>query len=268
MNEKIGIIGCGWLGFPLAKQLIKNQYEIHGSTTSKDKLKRLEEASITPFLIQLTSEGIDGDIKACLSQCKTLILNIPPGLRKNPNSDYVKKMSHLIPHIETSSVENVLFISSTSVYDDDESFPVITENSPTSNSEIASQLLAAESLFQTHKNFKTTVLRFSGLIAEDRHPATILSGKTQLKNGNAPINLIHRTDCIGIIISILQRQTWNEIFNASTTPHPTKKEYYTRICETLMIALPEFENDMKSKGKIINSEKLVRLLNYDFKMKL
>lgn len=268
MNENIAVIGCGWLGFPLAKKLIDLNYKVSGSTTSKAKLKQLKYAQISPFYIEVNSEGIQGDINSCLSNCQTLILNIPPGLRKNPSHDYVAQMKHLIAPIEASYVKHVLFISSTSVYDDYESFPLITENSPTSNSKNATQLLNVESHFQKNKNFKTTILRFSGLYAEGRHPATFLSGKTQLKNPNAPVNLIHRIDCIAIIISIITTHTWNDIFHASTTPHPTKKEYYTRICKELDLPIPQFENENISQGKIINSEKLIHHLDYDFKMKL
>ena len=49
MNKNISIIGCGWLGFPLAKHLIRLGYHIKGSTTSKDKLTKLESEGIEAF---------------------------------------------------------------------------------------------------------------------------------------------------------------------------------------------------------------------------
>lgn len=266
MNQKVAIIGCGWLGLPLAKSLIKRGYKIHGSTTSKDKIERLETSNISAFLLRFSSEGIKGDIKSCLSDCQTLILNIPPGLRKNPEHNYVQQMKHVLKHVEVSSVKHVLFVSSTSVYDDEVTMPNITETSPTSKK--VSQLLDVEALFQNNENFETTLLRFSGLFSEDRHPARFLSGRTNLKNADAPINLIHRDDCIGIISKLLEHGIWNAVFNAATTPHPTKKDYYISVCKRFQIPIPEFEKHSESKGKIIDSKKLVRVLNYDFKIKL
>ncbi len=35
--KSIGILGCGWLGFPLAKFLKKKNYSIKVSSTNKDK---------------------------------------------------------------------------------------------------------------------------------------------------------------------------------------------------------------------------------------
>ena len=42
-QNKIGIIGCGWLGLPLAKEFISNNYKVKGSTTTKEKLKISEK---------------------------------------------------------------------------------------------------------------------------------------------------------------------------------------------------------------------------------
>ena len=40
--KKIGILGCGWLGFSLAKSLIGDGYEVHGSSTSIEKKDEFE----------------------------------------------------------------------------------------------------------------------------------------------------------------------------------------------------------------------------------
>ena len=268
MKDNICVMGCGWLGLPLAKVLIENGHKVRGTTTSTTKLSILEQATILPFLIELSSEGVIGPIDDCLSNCKTLILNIPPGLRKNPESDYVQKMKHLLKHIEVSTIEQVVFIGSTSVYDDSEHFPILTESSKTSTASIASKLVAVEALFQNSMHFKTTILRFSGLFSEDRHPATFLSGKTNLKNAKAPVNLIHRNDCIAITLKLLKKNIWNAVLNAATPTHPTKKDYYTSVCNRLNIPIPVFDNTSESQGKIIDSSKLVHLLNYEFKVKL
>lgn len=269
MKRKICVIGCGWLGFPLAKSLFKKGYRVSGSTTSPEKISVLNSSNIQGFLIQISSEGIIGDIKDCLAECETLIVNIPPGLRKNPEANYVKQMQFLIPFVEDSSVKNVLFVSSTSVYDDTESFPVISEISETSSvSKTAQQLLAVEANFQKNLNFKTTIIRFSGLFGEDRHPAKHLSGRQNIKNPAAPVNLIHLIDCISIIENIIQHGIWNTTFNASTTPHPSKETYYLSVCKRLNLTLPEFDQSQVSKGKTIDSTKLAQVLGYEFKIKL
>jgi len=196
-------------------------------------------------------------------------LNIPPGLRRNPDANYVGQIESLIPHIEASSIQKVIFVSSTSVYADEMSFPEITEQSkPNPTSESGKQLLIVEEMLQKNPNFECTVLRFAGLFGNDRHPAKQLSGKTKLQNAEAPVNLIHLSDCIDIILKIIQQDCFGETFNASTSPHPSKSSYYLSICKAMNLALPSYDFSRESKGKIIISHKLEQLLNYKFQIKL
>ena len=55
---QISILGCGWLGLPLAKSLIAKRRSVNGSTTSENKLQILKDADINPFLVTLESESI------------------------------------------------------------------------------------------------------------------------------------------------------------------------------------------------------------------
>jgi len=124
--------------------------------------------------------------------------------------------------------------------------------------------LQTEQLLQSNLNFKTTVLRFGGLIGEDRHPVRFLAGRKNLDNPNAPINLIHQKDCIGIIQKIIELDCWNETFNAVTPYHPSRKEYYTQKAKERNLDLPEFNNDKFSIGKTIASSKIEVVLDYAF----
>lgn len=269
MNKNISIIGCGWLGWPLASELIKNNYSVKGSTTSKDKMPLLTQADILPFLISIDEDGIKGPIDDCLNDSDILIINIPPGLRKNPNANFVKQMELLCTPIENSTITKVLYVSSTAVYEDDFKTPIITEKSlPNGQSASAKQLIAAERIFKINRNFETTILRFGGLIGDDRDPAKFLSGKNNLKNPDGPVNLIYQKDAIAIIKNIIQNNHWNTDFNAVAPQHPTKKAYYTSRCKIQNLPVPQFDEYNHSKGKIISSEKVKRILHYDFQYHL
>ncbi len=265
MNKRISIIGCGWLGLPLAAELVKNGHLVKGSTTSTDKFELLKAAGIAPFLVTISEDNIDGHIEDCLKDSEVLIINIPPGLRKDPNADFAKKMTLLCKHIEDSDIEKVLYVSSTSVYEDTLELPLITEESPTdAPSATAKQLIAAEHIFKTNPHFQTTILRFGGLMGDDRHPAKFLSGRTNVKDPEAPVNLIHQQDCIGIIKAILEHEQWQTEFNAAAPQHPTKEGYYNAICDAKNIPRPHFDHSIPSKGKHIDSEKIQQTLTYQF----
>ena len=124
-----------------------------------------------------------------------------------------------------------------------------------------------EALLQSNLNFKTTVIRFGGLLGEDRHPTKFLAGKTNVENPDAPVNLIQREDCIGIIEKILNQveyDNWGATFNAVAPFHPTKKEYYTQKATDLNLALPKFAASNSIVGKTILNDKLIKYLQYSF----
>lgn len=261
--KQISILGCGWLGLPLANSLLKNGFSVKGSTTSLEKISLLENHRIQAFQIELSETEIRGEINSFLENSEILIIDIPPKLRSISSENFVKKIQNLIPFIEKSTVEKIIFISSVSVYGDDNS--IITEATKLQpDTESGKQLVEAENLLQSNSNFKTSIVRFGGLIGENRHPIHFLAGRQNLENPEGPINLIHQTDCIGIIESIICHTELVEVFNAVAPFHPSRKEYYTQKAIELGLPLPEFDKEKISVGKTILSDKTETILNYKF----
>jgi nucleoside-diphosphate-sugar epimerase len=269
--KQISILGCGWLGMPLAKSLLEKGFSVKGSTTSLEKISALESNGIQPFQIELSETEIKGEIDSFLKNSEILIIDIPPKLRSISSENFVKKIQNLIPFIEKSEIEKVIFISSTSVYSDAPSpevsgaFSVTESTKPNPETESGKQLLATEILLQINPNFKTTVVRFGGLIGDDRHPIHFLAGRKNIENPEAPINLIHQKDCIGIIEAIVKQECWNETFNAVAPFHPSRTVYYTQKALEQNLPLPEFDQTKISIGKTILSDKLGNTLDYKFK---
>lgn len=264
--KKIAVLGCGWLGFPLAKALLKNGYVVNGSTTSSEKIKVLETVGINAFQINISENEIVGDIAKFLDNVEILVIDIPPKLRGISSSDkkeFVKKIENLIPFIEKCAVKKVLFISSTSVYKD-ENKEVSETTIPQPETEAGIQLLQTELLLQKNNFFKTTVLRFGGLVGENRHPIHFLAGRKGLENPEAPINLIHQEDCMAIILKIIKSEVWNETLNAVAPFHPSRFDYYTQKAVDLNLPLPEFDFGKVSIGKTISSKKTENILKYKF----
>lgn len=264
---QISILGCGWLGLPLAKSLLEKGYSVHGSTTSIEKISILKSDGISPFQISLGEDKIEGEIDLFLANSEILIIDIPPKLRGDSKENFVGKIQTLVPFIEKSSIGKVIFVSSTSVYSDDNS-TITEEFKPNPDSESGKQLVAAEKILQSNSNFKTTILRFGGLIGHDRHPIKFLAGRKNIENPEAPINMIHQEDCISIIESVINKNSWNETFNAVVPFHPTRKEYYTQKAIDFGLTLPEFDESKPSVGKLILSTKIEKILGYTFKKEL
>lgn len=260
---QISILGCGWLGLPLAKSLLQNGFSIKGSTTSLEKISLLESEGITPYLVRLEEQQISASVADFLADSQILIINIPPKLRGGSTENFVAKITTLLPFIENSTVEKVLFVSSTSVYGEDNEF--VTEASVLNpDTEGGRQLAIVKNVLQKNSRFQTTILRFGGLISDERNPVRFLSGRVNIENPDAPINLIHQDDCIGIIEKIIALNSWDETYNAVAPFHPTRQEYYTQKASELNLALPKFAALNTIVGKTILNNKLIEALDYSF----
>ena len=255
---KISILGCGWLGFPLAKSLVAAGHSVAGSTTQQEKLKTLLAEGIAPYLIRFDPQPV-GENLSDFFDTDILIIAIPPK-RKSAGTDYYLNQLHeIINNAQKTKTRSIILISSTSVYP--ESNTVVVETDAMSDS----YGVQAENIIMTSP-LKSTVLRFGGLFGPGRNPGRFLSEKTNIGGAENPVNLIHLTDCIGIIQKVIEKNIWGEIFNACAGSHPTRKEFYSRMAILSGMPTPEFASADQKSFKIVNAEKLVQRLDYQFQV--
>lgn len=255
----VSILGCGWFGLPLAKQLVQSGYEVKGSTTTKEKLANIRSAGIGAYLFTLDQDEGAGDF----FDSEILILGVPPKLRSGSGEDYEGKVRRLTERLQDTRVKQVIFISSTSVFPD--SNRVFNENdAPVPETASGKAILGAERCLQDCTFFNTTVIRFSGLIGPDRDPGRFFAGKTNIPNGQAPVNLIYLDDCMGITMTILDKEVFGQVFHAVMPQHPQKSSFYSKASLASGYTVPEFVDEL-GKWKIIESINVPNLLNYDFK---
>lgn len=247
MKHKISILGCGWLGLPLANLLSHKNYSIKGSTTSVSKIPVLKEQGVLPYLIDLKDYGTN--FMEFLDS-ESLVICI--------TSKSIEGFKNLIRQIELSSIKQVLFISSTSVYPNLNQ--IVTEESPIKESLLSD----IEQLFRANLNFKTSVIRFGGLFGYNRKPGNFFKGNKIINNPEGHINLIHRDDCVKIIMDIISANMWGEILNACTDSHPTRRVFYTQEMLKLGREMPIFNEKSSNEYKIVSNEKLKTLLGYHF----
>ncbi|MGY6649303.1 NAD(P)-binding domain-containing protein [Wenyingzhuangia sp. IMCC45574] len=255
-NKVFSILGCGWLGLPLAESLVNSGFTVKGSTTTVEKCETLLNKDIQPYVL-MVDEDIEGNLEHFL-QSDILLINVP--YRKQRS--FIKSYQKLVEAIEISTVKHVIFISSTSVYADinDE----VTEKEPFKINSAKKDLIALEKLFQNNPNFDTTVIRFAGLIGGTRNPGNFFKEDRIVENALSKVNLIHLEDCIEIIKAIVDKEKWNTTFNAAASTHPTKANYYKKATEMVGKKPATFKEELKS-FKVISNQKLIDELDYTFK---
>jgi nucleoside-diphosphate-sugar epimerase len=259
----ISIIGCGWLGLPLAEHLIRAGFHIKGSTTRQEKLGELEKAGIEPYLLTLDPGLKCRPAVSSLLEADVLVINIPPGRsRENVVSYHKLQISNLITAVAASTVRFVVFVSSTSVYPDLNR--EVSEEDAAADEGSGKALLEAENMLFNRPEFSTTVLRLSGLYGHGRHPVHYLAGKTNLPNARAPVNLVHRDDCVRVISSVIRKNVRGQIFSVCSDRHPSRKDLYTAVAARLGLTPPQFAENGKEGYKLVSNAKLKAHLNYEF----
>lgn len=250
MNIKtISILGSGWLGLPLAGHFVSKGNHVKISTRSESRLQHLSSLKAEPFIIDI--DNLPNNLHNFL-QTDILIINIPS---KNING-----FSNLLKEIEKADIEKVIFVSSTSVYENTNK--TVYESS--GEESVKSPLLTIENLFRDSSKIKPTIIRFGGLIGYSRNPGKFFSKGKPVQNPDSYVNLIHRDDCIGIISQIVEQEIWGEVFNCCADTHPTKRDYYTQAAKNLGVPAPEFIDADSKSFKIISNLKVKKVLNYDF----
>jgi nucleoside-diphosphate-sugar epimerase len=245
MNS-VSILGCGWLGKPLALSFLEDGFNVKGSTTSEEKVDELEALGVETHLVNITDfEEYDTFLESDI-----LVIAI--------TSKDIDGFENLISQIQDSPIQKVIFISSTSVYPS--ANKVVTEDDAT----LKNPLVEIENLFMQNTYFETTILRFGGLFGGERHPANWFKQERKIPQPKGFVNMIHREDCIEIILEIISQNVWNEVFNACADHHPTRREFYTLAKLSKNFEVPEFENNDVYEWKIISAKKVQEVLNYTF----
>lgn len=267
MNKTIAIAGMGWLGLPLARHLKTLGFHIKGSVTKLDKATTLQKSGFDVYPVTISEDRVHGNVTAFLKKADHIIVMIPPGLRRNKGSDYVLKMSHFLAELENSSVTDCIFVSSTSVYGNAQE-TVTEKDLPQPENDAGRQLLQVEQLF-FNSSCNTSIVRFGGLLGGNRQPARYLAGRENLDGAHAPVNLIHRDDCIQIISEIIKQQAFGHIFNAVHPDHPIKIDYYTQRAAQLGLKTPHFASPLSNDlFKQVDSVNLKAILEYSFSSQL
>ncbi|MGB2128365.1 MAG: hypothetical protein ACPHXR_02700 [Flavicella sp.] len=254
---KYNILGCGWLGYPLALFLKQQGYAVGGSTRNDDKKSLFEENHISHHAIHIENNEIFGNLEALLD-ADVLCIAIPYSQQKNNR----KAFEYLALKIGRSKVQKVIFISSTSVYKDTNT--TISQTSSFVKNPQKKELIELEKMFLNQSGFKTTIVRFAGLIGGNRHPGNFFKEGRIVPNGLAPVNLIHLEDCLHILKIISEGNFVGEIFNAAADTHPSKKDFYTAASIKLGKNPAAFIEE-KITFKNIDNTQLKKRLEYTFK---
>ncbi|MFW2135033.1 epimerase [Chryseobacterium sp. TY4] len=243
--KKIGIIGCGWLGFRMAKYFVSTN-EIFTTTRSNDKINILSEQGFKTFKIDFDTESFlkPNDIWKNLD---IIIITIP--FSKSTDFEVLKtRFENLNSCIKTFE-KQIFLMSSIGIYPQIEK--EITETN-LDESLLNSNIFGIENLMK--RDFpQINILRLGGLMGENRYLS-----KYKIKEPQQIVNHIHFEDICRIVEKMINDNLQFKTYNLVAPLHPTKQQvvdFQTKNIETKI---------EESCGRKIVSEFLEKDLKYEF----
>jgi len=226
MKETIAILNCGWLGLPLAIQLQKLNYRVIAGTRQTEQFSDLKSHGLIPSHVSLIPETQNISKNWC--DASILIITLPfKRTFQNPGI-YLEQLKTLVPYIQSSThIKKIIFTSSTSIYP--QSKGNFNEKSEIDTHIRAKILFQCEKLFLDLPDISAIILRLGGLIGPNRQ----LNTQKPIKK-NKTLNLIHLTDCVNIIVEMLNQEVKNEIYNVVSNEHPKKSDKSPFITRLIM----------------------------------
>lgn len=248
--EKIGIIGCGWLGLHLAQHLSRKN-KIYGTTTSEEKCSQLEKLGFESEIHAFSDVEIGNNVKPwnILQELDVVIITIP--FPKNAEFDTLcNRFKNVVQFIKNFD-KPIFLMSSIGIY------PQIDEEMNETNvlEEYLNQNILGIEKLMRNEFPQINILRLAGLMGGSR-----VFSNYKISNPEQIVNHVHYEDICLIIEKMISRKMISKTYNVVAPQHPTKQEvidFQTHKKDTNHLS------DQK-KGRKIVSSILETELDYQF----
>jgi nucleoside-diphosphate-sugar epimerase len=174
-------------------------------------------------------------------------------------------------------IQRFVHASSTSVYGQTDG-SLVKETSPTQPTSVTSQVLVETEkvlLAVQQSGFPAVILRVAGIYGPERGHLFLQYLRNEARihgKGERIINMIHRDDLVGVIVTALRHARAGEIYNAVDDEPVAQIHFFRWLSETLGKWMPpsatEAENAERKRGltnKRVSNRKLKMELGYQFK---
>lgn len=262
----VGIIGCGWLGKPLAKNLIAQGCSVMGTSSQRDNVEVLVGEGIPARQLSLpaTSETLNNHD---VFNHQILVIAITPQF-KRARTDYAEKIEQIVAAAKhCGKTQRIILLNSSAIYNG--LLGEVDENSRLDLTAAKVEILQQAEKIALGYSDNSVTLRLAGLVGPNRHPGTFIKRRqergTVLADGDAKVNLIHQQDAIGLILALMNNTNAYGVFNGVCAIHPSKKDYYGVAAKALSLPAPVFNvSEEPAVTRIVTDNRSAIELGYQY----
>jgi nucleoside-diphosphate-sugar epimerase len=250
------IVGCGDIGFRVARELIKQDHQVQATIHFEEGAKVPQSAGIETIIANFDFQD---DIPDISMQGQQLFYFMPP--QGGGSSDY-----RMLNFCRKLSLDNcpskIVYISTSGVYGDcgDD---LVTEETPVNpQTSRAKRRVSAENQLQEQAErlgFDLVILRVTGIYGPGRLPISQLTkGHEVLRAEDAPnTNRIHSLDLVQICLAAMEKGEDGDIFNVCDGQESSMSEYFIAVAD--MYDLPQ-----PKQLSWVEAEKVMNPLTFSF----
>jgi nucleoside-diphosphate-sugar epimerase len=255
------VIGCGYVGTPLAKRLVDLGHEVWGIRRTAESAAELQQLGIKPFAADISQPGALDALPGSFDWVVNLVSSGKGGAAEY-RQVYVEGNRNLIEWARKQPVKKIVYTSSTSVYAQNDGSAVKETSVAAPTTETSQILVEAEKvLIEAAPAIASVVLRVAGIYGPDRGHLfkQYLKNETKIPGQGARIiNMIHRDDLVEVIIAALKNGRAGEIYNAVDDEPVSLLHFYRWLSETLGKWMPPFasEEEEPERKRAITSKKV------------
>ena len=259
MEKKVSdylIIGCGDIGFRVARELIKQNHQVQATIHFAEGAKVPQSAGIKTIIANFDYQE---DVPELPLRGKNVFYFMPP--QGGGSSDY-----RMLNFCRKLSADNypakMVYISTSGVYGDC-SDTLVTEETPLNPmTSRAKRRVSAESQLREQADkfgFELIILRVTGIYGPGRLPISQLQkGHEVLIEEDAPrTNRIHSLDLVQICLAAMKKGEDGDIFNVCDGEESSMSQYFTAVAELYGFPPPQ-------QLSWVEAEKVMNPLTFSF----
>jgi nucleoside-diphosphate-sugar epimerase len=235
------VFGCGYLGRRVAQLWKSAGEEVFAVTRSPKRAAEFAAEGLQPIVADITAPGA----MAIPSNIRTVLFAVgydrgSPRTIHEVYADGLRRVLDALP----SSVERVIYISSTGVYGPASHGDWVNEDSPCEPTrEGGKASLAAEQILREHRlAHRGIVLRLTGIYGPGRIPraADLQAGKPIDAPAAGWLNLIHVEDAARIVLRAEALASLPNLLVVSDGHPVIRGDYYRELANLLQAPPPQF----------------------------
>jgi nucleoside-diphosphate-sugar epimerase len=274
---RVLIIGCGYVGLPLAMELARQGHQVWGLRRGPYVEHELKAAGITSLAGDITKPETLSALPGAYDWVVNCVSSSGGG-EADYREVYLKGTQNLIEWLSPRPPRKFVYTSSTSVYGQTDGSTVDEASLAEPESPTAKILVEAENVLltaATDRKFPAVILRVAGIYGPGRgywfkqflRKEAAIEGR-----GERLMNMIHRDDVVGAVLNALLHGRAGEIYNAVDNEPVSQISYFRWLSEMLDQPLPPFvPEDLNAArkraltNKKVSNRRLKTELDYEFK---